>query len=309
MKLSDHLDKLRAFKVIVEAGTMREAAKRLHVTQPSLTKLIQNLELASGVTLLSRGRMGVAVTESGKHLLEYATLTLKGLEDVEQKLLNPGDGMAGHLRIGAYASLAEYLWPDFIPALKKKAPGLRLSIFTSEGSSHLQGLARGEIDILVDAEPRLTDGFLSWNLYEDRFNFYLSTAKAEKWSAQSIDTTPLIYSPNAFDHENRKILQHLEGNGYHFPEKLEFDSFMAVLAFARKGVGLAVLPNRLAETAVKAGQLRAVSLKKFPPKGFGSHHFAATIRESRKDDPRVRVVIKLLRQWVEERGNAAQSSR
>lgn len=297
MGLSDHLDKLRAFKAIVDAGTMREAARTLNVSQPSLTKLVQTLEDACGVPLLSRGRMGVEATEAGKRLFEYSTLTLKGLEDLEQKLLNPSDQMAGHLRIGAYASLAEYLWPDFMPIFKKRAPGLRLSILTREGSSHRDALLSGEIDILVDAEPRVTDEFISWNLYEDRFNFYASSSKAEKIDVANIESTPLIYSPNAFDHENKKILQHLEENGYSFSERLEFDSFMAVLAFAKKGVGLAVMPNRLAEAAVNAGQLRHVTLKRFSSKGFGPHHFAASIQESRKDDPRIRLLVKSLKEW------------
>jgi DNA-binding transcriptional LysR family regulator len=297
MELSDHLDKLRAFKIIAETGTMREAAGRLNVTQPSLTKLIQNLEHAAGVALLSRGRMGVRPTEAGKCLLEYATSTLKGLEDLEQKLLNPSDQMAGHLRIGAYASLAEYLWPNFIPAMKKKAPGLRLSIYTSEAISHRSALARGEIDLLVDAEPRMTGDLISWNLYEDRFNFFMTRSQADKWSVEMMEETPLIYSPNAFDSDNKKIIQHLEENGYFFKERLEFDSFMAVLAFAKKGIGLAVIPNRLADAAVTAGQLRSVSIKKFHPRGFGSHHFAATIQESRKDDPRIRLVVKALKEW------------
>lgn len=297
MKLSDHLDKLGAFKVIVESRTMREAALRLSVTQPSLTRLVQSLEEAAKTSLLSRGRMGVTPTEAGKELFEYACTVLKSLEDLEQKLLHPADQMAGLIRVGAYASLAEYLWPEFIPALRKKAPALRISIFTSDSISHQEALANGRIDILVDAEPRLSDELISWNLYEDRFNFFMSKNKADELTSKLIDSTPLIYSPAAFDFENRRIMQHLEEKGYHFKERMEFDSFMAVLAFAKKGLGLAVLPNRLAQSAVIAGQLRYVSVKGFSSKGFGSHHFAATIQDARKNDPRLRFLVTELKNW------------
>jgi DNA-binding transcriptional LysR family regulator len=297
LDLSNHLDKLKAFKVIVESRTMREAALRLNVTQPALTKLVQNLENATKTSLLSRGRMGVAPTKAGQELFEYSCSVLNSLEDLEQRLLHPANEMAGLIRIGAYASLAEYLWPEFIPALQKKFPALRISIFTSESISHAEALAGGRIDILVDAEPRLSDQLISWNLYEDRFGFFMSKSKAEEWEAGSTDSAPLIYSPAAFDFENKRILQHLEEKGYHFKERMEFDSFMAVLAFAKKGLGLAVLPNRLAHAAVNAGQLRRVSLKGFSSKGFGPHHFAATIRENRKDDPRLRLLISELKGW------------
>ncbi len=297
MKLADQLDKLHAYKVIVESGTMREAAKRLGVTQPSLTKLIQNFEQAAGLTFLSRGRHGVLATEAGKHLFDFASVTLKNLEDLEQKLLHPNESTAGHLRVGAYASLAEYLWPDFIRSFRKRAPALRLSINTSEAVSHQRALERGEIDVLVEAEPRLSEGLVSWKLYEDRFHFYLAQKLVMPGIQDAVEALPLIYSPHAFDHENMTILQHLEEKGYSFREKIELDSFTAVLAFARREVGLAVLPKRLAEAAVKAGELRPVSLRGFPGKGFGLHHFAATVEEHRKDDPRIRLLIRELREW------------
>jgi DNA-binding transcriptional LysR family regulator len=297
VNLAPHLDKLKAFKAIAESRTIGDAAKRLHITQPSLTKLIQTLEAATGAKLLIRGRHGIAVTGAGQQLLLYATQTLNALSDLEQRLLNPADNVAGHLRIGAYASLGEYLWPEFLSAFRKKYPQLQLSILSAEGSSHQRALEREEIDILIDAEPRASGDVSSWNLYEDRFNFYVGKQTETKFSPDTVDGLTLILSPSAFDSENKKILQHLEERGYFFKERLEFDSFTAVLAFARKGVGLAVLPNRLAQEVTKAGILRQAMLKGFAHSGFGTHLFAATILDSRKDDPRIKILIHSLKDW------------
>lgn len=298
MKLADHLDKIEAFKTVAESRTMSEAAKRLHITQPSLTRLIQTLESAAGVQLLTRGRHGVSVTDAGRRLLGYTTLTLNGLTDLEQQLRFPKHEISGHLRIGAYASLGEYLWPEFLPDFRKKYPHLRISIFSAERISHSQSLALGEIDILIDAEPRLSGGAISWNLYEDRFNFYCRKSLSDDLTPVMITDTTLIFNPNAFDNENKKILQHLEERGYFFKERLEFDSFMAVLAFARKGVGLAILPNRLAHADVEGGRLKRSLLKGFPLNGFGQHQFAATVMESKKDDQRIKTLIQALRSWL-----------
>jgi DNA-binding transcriptional LysR family regulator len=302
MKLEDHLDKLKAFVVIVQSGTLREASEKLNVTQPSLTRLVQSLEAAAGVKLLSRGRSGVLPTTEGSLLIAYASSVLRGLEDLEQTLANPLDKLAGHIRIGAYASLAEYLWPDFICDFKNKAPALRISIFTTETGSHQQALDEGEIDVLIDSEPRVSGDLISWNLYEDRFNFYMSSGKAPDLDIDDICAQPLIFSPAAFDRDNRKILDHLEANGYFFKERIELDSFMAVLAFAKKGLGLAVLPSRLAEASVKLKQIEPVALKKSPASGFGTHHFAATVLESRKNDPRIRFLIRSLKESTRQKG-------
>jgi len=296
MNLADHLDKLKYFQVIAESRTMGEAAARLNISQPSLTKLVQTLEAAVGTQLLIRGRHGVLPTESGKEVLAYAHSVLSQLNDLEQKLKHPSDKIAGHLRIGAYASLGEYLWPNFILAFSKKWPQLRLSIYSAENRSQAQSLASGQIDILIDAEPRLVGEFISWNLYEDRFNFFVNPLQPEMVADEFADL-PLVYSPNAFDSDNKRIIQHLEEHGYNFSQRIEFDSFMAVKAFAMNGSGLAVLPNRLAEADVKSGRLKMVKLKALPAKGFGSHHFAATILEARKDDIRLRTLVQALKDW------------
>lgn len=297
MNLADHLDKLHAFKVIAVSGKMRVAAKKLNVTQPSLTRLVQSLETATGANLFSRSRQGVVLTDAGQLLLTYTNSILKSLGDLEQMIKNPNDILAGHLRIGAYSSLAEYLWPDFILAFKKLAPNLRLSIHSSEVLSHKESLEQGKIDILVDAEPRLSEELISWELYEDRFNFYTAKKKIEILTPQSIGSLALIYSPLAFDRNNKKITQHLEEKGYFFNEIIELDSFTSVMAFAKKGLGLAVLPQRLAEVSTNGRQLHLFSLDNFSAKGFGIHNFTATIHESRKDDPRIRFLIRHLREW------------
>lgn len=294
MGLSDHLDKLRAFRAIAETGKLSEAAARVNLSQPSLSRLVQTLEDAVGRPLLHRSRQGVAPTEAGKLLLAFAKTTLKGLEDLEEKLRHPGVERAGVLRVGSYESLAEYLWPDFVLKFRKAAPELKLSLRTN--GDHPRALEDGELDILVDAEPRVRGDFTSWTLYEDRFGFHGASGKVpSSLTPEDAPAMTLIFSPVAFDGENKGILRHLEEKGYFFGEKVELDSFTAVRTFARTGLGLAVLPQRLAEDSNRK-DLAPVALKGFPAKGFGSHSICATIRSSRTDDPRLRLLVKALRE-------------
>jgi len=296
MKLEDHLDKLRAFKVISETGKLRTAAAKLHLAQPSLTRLIQTLEEAAGAKLLYRSRQGVALTSAGNLLLSYASNVLHDLEDLEARLGNPSDQLAGHLKVGSYETLAEYLWPDFIASFKKTTPHLRLSIQTG-GTQNLSKLEQGTLDILVDAEPRIVGDFTSWMLFEDRFQFFAKGKENLPLDPDSIEEYPLIYVPGAFDQDNKSILQHLEEKGYTFKEKIELDSFTSVRTFCSKGLGIGVLPIRLAETILSHRQMAAVSLRGFPEKGFGRHSICATILSSRAEDPRLRYLVKQLREW------------
>ncbi|MGZ3775871.1 MAG: LysR family transcriptional regulator, partial [Bdellovibrio sp.] len=154
MSLVNHLDKLHVFKAVAESGKIHEAAKRLNVTQPSITRTIQNLENVVQRKLFYRSRNGVTLTDSGKLLFEFAQSLSKQLEDFEERLKFPKEEFAGLLKIGSYESLAEYFWPDFIASLKKTHPELKLSIKTNNISNNLKDLESGQLDMLVDAEPR-----------------------------------------------------------------------------------------------------------------------------------------------------------
>jgi DNA-binding transcriptional LysR family regulator len=297
MELTDHLDKLKAFKVIAECGTMREAALKLNVTQPSLTRLVQTLEISAGLALLVRGRSGVAPTEAGQLLLAFAKETLKNLEDLEERLHSPADRLSGHLRVGSFESLTEYLWPEFMAAFRKTTPQLKISIRTHHPATHFKALAEGQLDLIVDAEPRVVGDLTSWTLYEDRFQFYTGTRQQEVLTPETLKEMTLITCPAAYDRDGKGILQHLEEAGYFLKERIELDSFTSVMAFCQSGLGIAALPQRLAARALKGKEIFPVKLKGFPEKGFGAHSIAATIRAERSDDPRVRFLIKSLKAW------------
>lgn len=297
MTLLDHLDKLNAFKVIVESGTMIKAAKRLNMTQPSLSRLIQTLESASGKTLLTRGRQGVAPTRAGRHLMQFAGATLSELARLEARLSSPELETAGLVRIGSYETLAEYLWPEFIARFRRSHPEIQIALKTASSREHFRSLEDGELDILVDAEPRITGDFISWLLYEDRFGFYGHPKKVpQNLAPESSDKAPIIYCPQAFDRENKLIRQTLTERGYSFRESIELDSFTAVRTFARAGLGIGVLPLRLAEHGGAKSDLEPIELKGFSARGFGAHGIYATVRSNRADEPLVRLLVKALRE-------------
>lgn len=298
MPLSDHLDKLKAFQLVAETGKLREAAERSNLTQPSLTRLIQTLEDAAGEKLFHRSRQGVTLTEAGQLLLEFSKSTLKDLEDLEERLKNPASELAGLIRVGSYESLAEYLWPEFLPALRKTYPDLKVALKTNNGTTHQQALASGELDLLVDAEPRVVGDFTSWVLYEDRFNFYGHKQIPQELAPDRIRELPVIYCPAAFDQENKTIRQHLEEAGYDFKERIELDSFTSVATFTSQAIGLGILPQRLAKSHLRSKHFSQVALKGFSAKGFGSHHICATVRSASDNSKRLRMLVKLLKEHL-----------
>jgi DNA-binding transcriptional LysR family regulator len=295
MNISSHLDKLKPFVAVAEAGTIHEAAKRLHITQPALSRMIRVLEDSCGFELFVRSRQGVSLTPPGKEMLSYARLVLRELENLESKLQTPTNPMAGHIRIGTYESLAEYLWPDFLHHMQSEIPELAISLKTNSEINQLEALARGDIDILVDAEPRLTEELISWPLYKDKFNFFYKAGGITELDPISARDLTLIYVPQAADGENRSPLYHLEAKGYSFSKKMALDSFTTAQSFCAKGIGLAILPTRLQEEGKSRTGL--VKLDGFHARGFGEHTICATIRASDAKNYRILEFIKNLKNW------------
>ncbi len=301
MGLSDHLDKLKAFVVIAEAGSLHEAAQRLHVTQPALSRMLKTIEEAAGTELCVRSRQGVSLTAAGKELVQYANCALKDLSNLERKMAAPPDTLSGHIHVGTYESLVEYLWPDFLRGMQTDYPELAVSLRTSSPVGMIELLRRDEIDIVVDAEPRTTGDFISWPIYKDRFNFYVRPGGATKFDQESAKDLTLIYVPQAFDEDERTILYHLENRGYAFSKKLTLDSFTAAQKFCAKGIGLAVLPMRLQTSHNKLNSTELAHLAGFPTRGFGDHSICATVRSNQKDHPHISEFVKNLKQWFKTR--------
>lgn len=289
MELAKHLDKLEAFKAIAETGKLIEAGRIVNLTQPSLTRLIKTLETATGTKLFYRSRSGTVLTPAGEELLIYANNVLSPLKDLELRFKNLEDSFSGHLKVGSYESLAEYLWPSFLSSLKKKYENLSLSVQTSGSNAHISGLKSGLIDLLVDSEPRLSGDFDSFPLYTDYFCFYTHRDFREKSLSKAV-----IYVPNAFDENNVTLKQTVLKSPLNSHEKIELDSFTTARRFCEEGLGMAILPTRLAKSSKCLVSFKPSGITK---KQFNKHTIYATTHSKKTNDKRVKLVIKELKSW------------
>jgi DNA-binding transcriptional LysR family regulator len=290
------LDKLRIFVIVARRGKINEAAAILHLTQPSVSRSIQKLENSLGLLLFIRSRDGVKLTKGGQLLFRHAEKALRELEDAKVRALNLDQEFSGNLTIGSYESLAEYLWPDFLLNLENLYPKLNLSIKTNLAPSPLTCLQTGTIDLLVDAEPQIRSDLVSRQLYSDKFAFYASYAtKDTNLTDKDVSHRNVIFVQQAFDENSHSIEDHLEQHGFQFSRQYCFDSFSTVKRLAIRGMGIAVLPKRLAAEDCKQKLIRPISFRGFDPDGFGRHSIFATVRHEDDNNPRIKKIIKLLK--------------
>jgi LysR family transcriptional regulator, regulator of abg operon len=143
------LRQLKHFQEIVRAASFGQAAERLHITQPALSKSIRNLERSLGVELLERHPAGVTPTEYGNVFLEYAALVTSELERAAEQMAEMKGQGRGLVRVGAGTSVMQYLLPAAVKRFMAGADGARVTFVQGLRADLLPQLRRGELDLIV----------------------------------------------------------------------------------------------------------------------------------------------------------------
>jgi DNA-binding transcriptional LysR family regulator len=146
---------LRYFAAIAASGSMTAAAKALHVSQPTLTVAMQNLEEELKSQLLVRERSGVRLTVTGEELLKYANDVFHLLERAEQRIKGLESDDEGTFIIGCHESLGAYFLPDFFARFLRDHPKIELLI-SNETSANVRDSVierRTHFGLVVNPHP------------------------------------------------------------------------------------------------------------------------------------------------------------
>ena len=144
---------LRYFTVLAEELSFGDAAKRLHITQPSLSLQIQSLEETIGAELFVR-RPHVRLTKTGEALLSRAKPILNQTEDAIKLARNVAQGKAGILRMGIVPSaLLVSSLPRAIRRFRERFPGVELRLLEMSTVNQFEALRIGRIDAGLIRQP------------------------------------------------------------------------------------------------------------------------------------------------------------
>ena len=160
------LRQLQYLKLLAEHGSFSRAAEAAHVTQPTLSAGIQELEKALGAPVVDRNRSGVIFTAVGEEAIARAGAILAQTDDLVQAARGAGQPLAGRFRLGVIPTVAPFLLPRALPALRLNYPNLKL--FLREDLTHrlIAGLKAGALDAALIAMPYDMTG-LDWAHVED----------------------------------------------------------------------------------------------------------------------------------------------
>ncbi|MEI5993626.1 LysR family transcriptional regulator [Candidatus Enterococcus mansonii] len=184
---------LNYFLTVAREKTISKAAEVLHLSQPTLSKQLKELEAELGVTLFERGNRFITLTEEGIYLVNRGKEILSLVESTTTNLLK-NDVVSGEITIGggetqAFKCIAEHLYE-----LRKKHPDINVHLYSGNADDVLDKIDKGLLDFGLVIDP------VEKQKYE-----YLRLPSADRWGILVNDLTPLHSLKNV----TPKDIQHI----------------------------------------------------------------------------------------------------
>jgi DNA-binding transcriptional LysR family regulator len=137
---------LRSFVTVAETGHVGRAAARLHISQPPLTRQIQQLERDLGTTLFVRGARGVELTEAGLMFLEEARNLLFLADQARERAQRAGRGEIGRFDVAIFGSAIFDHIPQILLAFRRQNPDVKLVVHSMNRGEQIEALRQRRIN-------------------------------------------------------------------------------------------------------------------------------------------------------------------
>jgi LysR family cyn operon transcriptional activator len=258
---------LRYFLAVANTIHFRRAAAALHVSQPTLSQQIQQLEKELGTPLFDRIGKRIRLTVAGETFRHHAQRVLNELEEAQVALLELDGLKRGKLYVGAVQTLNTYLIPRIIARFATLHPGVFLSVEELTAGQIEQGLLRGRLNLGISFVSAATEEIGSEPLFEEELVMIVSSrhrlAGRESLKLKELDGEALVMLPEAY--YPRQLLEtEARAVGIRLKLAVEMNSIEGILAAIRSIGGATVLPA-LALTKKETG-LRVVKLVEPTPR-------------------------------------------
>lgn len=139
--------RLKVFRSVATWLSFTKAADEMFVSQPAISKHVQELEKEYGVRLFDRIGHRIQLTPAGQLMLDHACRIIDAYQRLDYDMKRLQSKYEGELRIGASTTISQYVMPEFIARFRKRYPEVRLTMLSGNSHEIETALAAGRIDL------------------------------------------------------------------------------------------------------------------------------------------------------------------
>lgn len=176
------LTELRYVVAVSQEKHFGKAAQRCHVSQPTLSIAIKKLEEELSVTIFDRSSNEIITTSVGTRIVDQAQRVLDEADLIKRLASEQQNELEGSLKLGMIFTVAPYLLPKLILALRQSAPEMPLMLEENYTATLTESLKHGELDAIIVAEPYQEPGVETFPLYDEPF--FVITPKGHRFEDQ-----------------------------------------------------------------------------------------------------------------------------
>ncbi len=239
-----NLDQLEAFVEVVRVGSFSAAAARLNLTQPAVSQQVAQLERRVGTRLIERVGRRAQPTPAGEELLEHAARIDGAVSAAFDAMGRFASGDSGRVRLGTGATAAIYLLPPVLRGLRRRLPGLEITVATGNSADIVKAVQDNALDVglvtlpvsgrSLDVTPLLDDEFVAVTARD-------SPPLPSRVTAAALAGRPiLLFEPGG---QTRQVADRwFARSGVEVRPAMALGSVEAIKRLVAAGLGCAVLP-------------------------------------------------------------------
>jgi DNA-binding transcriptional LysR family regulator len=251
------VEQLRAFSVLAHERRFTAAARVLGITQPSLSRRIQQLEREVGARLVVRSAKGVVPTSAGARFLAHAELALAAVDAAVRDVEDARGTPHGTLTLGMMPTVGAYALPDLLARFHAEHPAVMLRLREGLPDALEAGIADGSLDLAIMNLPVKRQELSAKKLWQE--DYLLAVPSAHRLAARAtpgarspialrdVAGEPLVVIPGV--PATAALFAACEERGIRPHVVVEVEGLEAVRRMVERGMGVALLPRLMTRDA------------------------------------------------------------
>ncbi|MFV8166988.1 transcriptional regulator CynR [Mycobacterium sp. 134] len=251
---------LRYLLAVADHGNFTRAAEALHVSQPTLSQQIKQLERELGTTLLDRSGRTVRLTDAGEAYAGHGRLALQGLDAARRAVDDVQDLTRGNLRIAMTPTITAYLIGPLVRHFHAEHPGVTLTVIETTQDLIEADLLDDRIDLGIAFTGHHTAGVAATALFVETLSLVVGTAHPHHPDVATFAIEDLPAQPLALlsrDFATRNYIDAFFAAQHVTPHiAIEANSISALIEFVRLGTLATVLPDAITQARADLHPIR-----------------------------------------------------
>ncbi len=293
-----NLDNLKSFYYTAKFNNFTKAALYLEITQPSVTRQVQDLQEKTGLVLINKTGKSFILTDAGNMLYSMAETIFEIESRIEENINDYKRQKKGNIVINTINSFSSYYLPDFMPKFIEKYPDIKVSVYAMPDENVVNTTSRFDNDFGIVSHKVKNPQIISRELFNEKFVLIASPtqplAKKERVEPSQLNNLPMIlFEKGSGTMDSTENF--MRRNRINFKTVCTISDSEAVKNMVRHKAGYALISKKVVEKEVASGDLVALHIDD----SFLTRKFYMIYHKDKYFSENLQSFIDIMFQWAE----------